>query len=114
MARQVSPGQHQCKQQVVDSGVALYEHHPGFMHQKVMLVDDHIATIGTANFDNRSFRLNFEISALTYDQEFAAEVHQMLEHDFASARRLEADELSKRSAAARFGARIARRFAPIL
>jgi cardiolipin synthase len=101
-------------QQVVNSGVALYEHHPGFMHQKVMLIDDHIATIGTANFDNRSFRLNFEISALTYDQDFATEVREMLEHDFASARRLDADELSKRPASARFGARVARLFSPIL
>lgn len=52
---------------------------PGFMHQKVFLVDDVLAGVGTANFDNRSFRLNFEVTALVADQAFAGEVERMLE-----------------------------------
>jgi cardiolipin synthase len=51
------------------------------MHQKVFLMDDELAGVGTANFDNRSFRLNFEITALVQDATFAAEVEHMLEAD---------------------------------
>ena len=46
----------------------------GFLHQKALLVDDHFAAIGTANFDNRSFRLNFELTLAVADRQFAAEV----------------------------------------
>ena len=41
------------------AGVGVYLYEPGFMHQKVALVDRDFAVVGTANFDNRSFRLNF-------------------------------------------------------
>jgi cardiolipin synthase A/B len=51
-----------------DLGIRFYAYKPGFLHEKVMLVDDDISTIGTANFDNRSFRLNFEVTALIIDQ----------------------------------------------
>ena len=40
----------------------VYRYQKGLMHQKVMLIDDCYCTIGTANFDNRSFRLNFKIT----------------------------------------------------
>ena len=52
------------------------------MHQKVMLVDDEWAVVGTANFDNRSFRINFEITMLFADKPFASEVEAMLIEDF--------------------------------
>ena len=44
-------------------------------------MDDHIAGVGTANFDNRSFRLNFEITLLVDDPNFAGKVSAMLEAD---------------------------------
>jgi len=64
------------------SGVKFFSYRFGFMHQKVMLVDDDMATIGTANFDNRSFRLNFETTLLFLSRSFAARVEQMLKIDF--------------------------------
>ena len=67
---------------VSEAGVRMFEYGNGFLHQKVMLIDDQAATVGTANLDNRSFRLNFEISVLTIDEPFAAEVRKMLEDDF--------------------------------
>ncbi len=63
------------------SGVKFYSYQYGFMHQKVMLVDDDTATVGTANFDNRSFRLNFETTLLFHSESFAGEVEQMLKKD---------------------------------
>lgn len=54
-----------------EAGVEVHRHENGFMHQKVILVDQDIATVGTANFDNRSFRLNFEITIEIRDLGFA-------------------------------------------
>ena len=56
-----------------------------------MLVDDEIAVVGTANLDNRSLRLNFEVMLLAVDELFAAEVATMLENDFARSRKKMAD-----------------------
>ena len=49
-------------EEMTAANVKLFRYIPGFMHQKVMLVDHDYCSIGTANFDNRSFRLNFEIT----------------------------------------------------
>lgn len=78
------------------AGVKIYRYQPGFLHQKVMLIDDHSAAVGTVNLDNRSFRLNFEITAFVSDKRFAAEVRLMLEEDFAACRRISYDELRQR------------------
>ncbi|CAN0595355.1 unnamed protein product, partial [Ectocarpus sp. 12 AP-2014] len=50
--------------QACQAGVGIYRYQPGFMHQKVILVDNRYAAVGTANMDNRSMRLNFEITAI--------------------------------------------------
>lgn len=70
-------------------GAKIYFHNDGFMHQKVMLIDDQLAMVGTVNFDNRSFRLNFEITAALADRTLAAEVETMLLRDIAAS--IEAD-----------------------
>ena len=69
--------------EILRAGVKLYRYKAGFMHQKVMLVDDHVSAIGTVNFDNRSLHLNFENTALIFDMTFATETAAMLEADFA-------------------------------
>ncbi len=98
---------------VLPHGIALYRYREGFMHQKVVLVDDDIAIVGTANFDNRSFRLNFEISVVLPDLKAAREVAEMLEEDFRNARRVSLEEFTGRRLAFRIGCRISRLFAPI-
>lgn len=77
-------------------GVKIYRYLPGFLHQKVMLIDDHAATVGTVNLDNRSFRLNFEITAFIPSPTFAGQVSEMLEQDFAQCRRVTMDEIHQR------------------
>ncbi|HUP25100.1 MAG TPA: cardiolipin synthase [Thermoanaerobaculia bacterium] len=95
-------------------GVRSFRHGKGFMHQKVMLVDDRLATVGTANFDNRSFRLNFEITMVVVaDQDFARDVAQMLERDFADSREVFAKELQQRGLWFRVAVRAARLMAPL-
>jgi cardiolipin synthase len=94
-------------------GVQFYRYKRGFMHQKVTLIDDRYCTIGTANFDNRSFRLNFEITMGVADDELASHVRAMLEADFANAERITTEDLQKRSFAFRFAVRAARLASPV-
>jgi cardiolipin synthase len=95
------------------AGVKMYRYRPGFMHQKVFLVDDDLAAVGTANLDNRSFRLNFEVSVVMPDPKAAAEVAKMLERDFANSRRVELDEFTRRPLWFRVACRLARLLAPV-
>jgi len=94
-------------------GVRLYRYQPGFLHEKAMLVDDSIAAVGTANLDNRSFRLNFEITLLIVDEAFGARVKEMFERDFSNSRVVEQGELDAQSIWFKFGVRVARLMAPI-
>lgn len=95
------------------AGVEIWRYGDGFMHQKVVLVDEDIASIGTINLDNRSCRLNFEATALLFDQNAARDVKAMLESDFTKSERLET-ELDAQPLLIRLGAPIARLFAPLL
>jgi cardiolipin synthase len=69
-------------EELLPAGVRLFRYQDGFLHQKVLLIDDDLATIGTANLDNRSMRLNFELTMVFADADFATEVEQMLAADF--------------------------------
>lgn len=68
---------------LVDSGIKVFMYQNGVLHQKVVLVDDALVSISSANLDNRSLHINFEITALIADRPFAAEVERMLINDFA-------------------------------
>jgi cardiolipin synthase len=98
----------------IRSGIRIYRYEPGFLHQKVMLIDEHTASIGTANLDNRSFRLNFEIVLLTVDHEFAKRVAAMLVEDFAHSREIDRTEYSGAPLWHRMLMTMARLFSPVL
>ncbi|MFM7180721.1 MAG: cardiolipin synthase [Verrucomicrobiales bacterium] len=94
-------------------GIKFYRHQKGFMHQKVMLIDDEGCTIGTANFDNRSFRLNFEITIAIHDRGFTDQVRKMLEKDLSDSRLVRAEEVQSRGFWSRFAIRASRLMAPV-
>ncbi len=96
------------------AGVKFYWFGKGFMHQKVLLVDRHLAFVGTANFDCRSFRLNFEMTVAVIDESFNAQVAAMLENDLASSKPASKDEMARRSFGYRAAAHAIRLLAPIL
>jgi len=100
--------------EAVRAGVKVYRYQPGFLHQKVVLVDDEFSAIGSANLDNRSFRLNFEIMLLTVDTSFAAQVEGMLTADFAQARQITLNDSRNTHRLQHLGMRIARLISPIL
>lgn len=94
-------------------GIKVYRYTKGFMHHKVVLVDDEYCTVGTANFDNRSFRLNFEITMAFADQDFTQQVAAMLEHDMTGARQVRPGELNEHGFWFRFAVRASRLTAPV-
>ena len=96
------------------AGIKLYRYTAGFLHQKVFLVDRHCAAVGTANLDNRSFRLNFELTYLNYDASFVQAVEAMLNADFDRSRTVDLAEYSERAFFFRLLSRSARLLAPIL
>jgi cardiolipin synthase A/B len=95
------------------SGVAFYRYQEGFMHQKALLMDSDWAAVGTANLDNRSLRLSFEVTALVHDRAFAEQVEAMLARDFQSARKVEPGELARKSFPFRLVVAAARLLAPV-
>lgn len=97
-----------------DSSITIRRYSNGFMHQKVILVDDLFASVGTINLDNRSCRLNFEVTAITFEPGFVADVEAMLEADFAHSQPHE-DRVSDYSNLIRnVASPFARLFAPLL
>jgi len=96
------------------AGIRIFRYQPGFLHQKVVLIDTVAAAVGSANLDNRSFRLNFEIMVVTVDQSFAKEVEAMLLDDFAQSREIDRNEYRQASAVRRVLMHVARLFSPIL
>lgn len=100
--------------EVIPYGIRIMRYHAGFMHQKTMLVDDRYAFIGSANIDNRSFRLNFEITALSTDPGFVEEVTLMLERDFEQSRAAKLKDLEAKPIWFRLLVQIARLFSPVL
>lgn len=100
--------------EVTQPGVRMFEYGEGFLHQKALLVDDDVALVGTANFDNRSFRLNFEISVLVISASFNQQVADMLTRDFERSREIDPQELAQRGIWFEVTSRVARLFSPVL
>ncbi len=96
------------------AGIKLYRYTEGFMHQKVILVDESLASVGTINLDNRSLYLNFEMNALVSDPIFIKQVCSMLEQDFAHAYQVNLGDFHKFSYFFKVAARLSRLVAPIL
>lgn len=95
-------------------GVKVFRYRDGFLHQKVAVIDDLYASVGSANLDNRSFRLNFEATSLIADRDFNAQVAEMLERDIAQCEDVSHQTEDSLPFWKRIGSRIARLFSPVL
>jgi cardiolipin synthase len=100
--------------ELIASAVKVHEYLPRFIHAKTFVVDDDLSIVGTANLDNRSFQLNFEVVALFYDRGVTAELAGAFESDLGESRRIEADELARKSLLRRLGEASARLLSPLL
>ncbi|HEY6065956.1 MAG TPA: phospholipase D-like domain-containing protein [Thermoanaerobaculia bacterium] len=81
---------------LLEAGIEISEYQPTMYHCKVMVVDDLWVSVGSTNFDNRSFRLNDEANLNVYDADFAREQTDVFERDRAKARRVTFDEWKHR------------------
>ena len=95
-------------------GIKFYAYKPGFLHEKVMLIDDYLSTVGTPNFDNRSFRLNFEVTSVIVDRDFAREMEAMFEADFEHAEVIDPDGFDEQPLWWRIGVQLSMLAAPVL
>ena len=83
--------------ELLAAGVAIYEYQPSMYHCKVMIVDDLWVSVGSTNFDNRSFRINDEANLNVIDEAFAQRQGAIFEADKARSRRVTLDEWQARS-----------------
>jgi cardiolipin synthase len=100
--------------EALQAGARVYRYLDGFMHQKVFLMDDDLAAVMSANFDVRSFRLNFEVAALVRDEGFARQVAAMLERDMARSEEVRLDRYESLPLGRKLAARTARLLTPVL
>ena len=98
--------------ELIAAGVQVYEYKARMLHSKTLVVDDHCAIIGTANFDNRSFRLNFEVCAVIYGPTLAGPLVAQFETDLRSSSPIRAHRRQPRLR--RLGDAFARLFSPLL
>jgi cardiolipin synthase len=88
--------------ELLAAGIQIYEYQPTMYHVKMMVVDDFLVSVGSTNFDNRSFSLNDEANLNVYDQAFALQMAQVFERDVAKSRRITFDEWKQRPLAEKF------------
>ena len=86
---------------LLKAGIEVYEYQPAMYHCKLMIVDDLWVSVGSTNFDTRSFRLNDEVTLNAYDAEFARGEIEQFERDKLSSRRITLEEWNARPAKTR-------------
>jgi cardiolipin synthase len=74
--------------ELLQAGAEIYEYQPAMFHCKTMIVDSQLASVGSTNFDNRSFRLNEEANLNVYDKPFAERLEDVFEEDLKQSRRI--------------------------
>ena len=94
------------------AGIRTFRYQEGFLHEKAILVDD-VCGIGTANFDNRSFRLNFEITLLFAEAATVKAAEAMFLEDFSRSHEARAAEFTSKPWWFRLAARTCRLMAPV-
>ena len=99
---------------MLNNGARLYRYRDRFMHQKVILVDDVVAGVGTVNLDNRSLYLNFEATALVADEDFIKQIETMLVTDLGNSNPVQCEHFNSKSLPFRIASRIARLASPLL
>lgn len=100
--------------QLADDGVKIYYYHDGFIHAKTMVIDGKISSVGSANMDYRSFKLNFEINAFIYDEQIAQQLTAIYETDIHNSELITPEMFDQQSAYLKFKQTASRLLSPIL
>lgn len=100
--------------ELLDFGVKAYKYEKGFLHCKTIVVDGEIASVGTANMDIRSYKLNFEVNAFIYDQNVSNNLEKIFKNDIKNSTEITKELYSMRNIRIKFKESISRLLSPIL
>jgi len=85
-----------CWGPLLEAGVQMFEYQPTMFHVKLLVVDEYLVSVGSTNFDSRSFKLNDEANLNIYDAEFARRQTQIFADDLAKSKRITLDDWNRR------------------
>ncbi|MBS1528690.1 MAG: cardiolipin synthase [Bacteroidetes bacterium] len=100
--------------ELMEAGVEIYQYKKGFIHAKTVVSDGELAIVGTANMDNRSFEMNFEVISMIYDPETAKELRDIFYGDLKHSVKISLKSWKKRPFYKRLPERLVRLFSPLL
>nr|WP_316252520.1 cardiolipin synthase [Bacillus aquiflavi] len=100
--------------QLLQAGVKIFEYEKGFMHSKIVIVDDELASIGTSNMDMRSFHLNFEVNAFLFRTRSTQSLVNDFINDLRHSKLIESETFNKRHLGIRFLESTSRLLSPFL
>ena len=98
---------------MLEAGIQVYLYQKGFNHSKVLMVDGVFSSVGTANFDNRSFDLNFEVNALIYNEKITEKLMLLFEEDLKDCQQVLDTQWRKRPLSHKFKESLARILGPL-
>jgi cardiolipin synthase len=101
-------------EELLSAGVRIFEYQRGFVHAKTMVVDDWMATVGSANMDMRSFNLNFELNAFVFGHSICDELANHFQEDIGKAHEVELESVKATSLPRRLTQSTARLLSPLL
>lgn len=101
-------------QELLEAGVEIYKYSKGFVHAKTMVCDHLVSVIGTANLDNRSFDLNFEVNATVFDENLASQMRSQFLEDLKNSEKIDLLQWKKRPRIRKFLEKLAHLFSPLL
>lgn len=113
-SRVVDLASHSYLDDMVQAGVKIAFYTPGFLHSKLLLIDDDLAVVGSANMDFRSLEHNFEVNAFVYDRAFNARLAAIYETDLGDCRRVTPGDWFRRPRTRRWAESFMRIFSPLL
>jgi cardiolipin synthase len=100
--------------ELLEAGVRIYEHRPGILHAKTMVVDGVWSTVGSANMDTRSFKLNFEVNIMVWGEAFATRMEEIYRQDISDSQRVSLADLDAKPRWAHLAEGVSRVLSPVL
>jgi cardiolipin synthase A/B len=82
--------------ELIEAGIEIYEYCPTMLHAKTLTVDDIWSSVGSVNFDNRSFQLHDEVTLCVQSELFAGQLHEVFERDLEDSERIQPDKWFER------------------
>jgi cardiolipin synthase len=101
-------------EELLDARVKVYFYKKGFNHSKLIMIDGQFASLGTANMDNRSFDVNFEVTAVLYDEKVTGELESHFLEDLRDSEQVTPKDWAERPGWDSFREGLARLFSPLL